>query len=91
MKIISDDRKLLRICKTNGITYENLSKILETPALTVGNIQYFLNNCDKDSLARMFYTSALVKISEMKLHAKPEQQPNQASETTGIPDSPKPE
>ena len=91
MKITSDDRKLLRLCKSQSITHKTLEQILKTPALTVENIQYFLNNCDKDSLARMFYTSALVKISEMKLHAKPEQQPNQASETAGVSNSSKPE
>ena len=86
MKITPERRKLLALCEKMGITYESLSNLPQQPAFTAENIQQFLNQCDANTLSKMFYTTALVKIAEMQIYAQSNQQ-TEASTHAGVPDS----
>ena len=55
----------MQILKEHNLTVEQLKYTLSLPALTFDNVQQFLYRCSRDELAKLFYNSGLVKLSEM--------------------------
>ena len=62
---ISDIQEVLTVLKEHNIKPAELRQRLESPPMTVMNIQLFLNQCTKEQLAMLFYTSGLVKLAEI--------------------------
>lgn len=76
---VQDIMKLLR---AHGLDLSGLTAKLSVIPLTAHTVQEFLNQCNKEQLARFFYTSGLVKLTEIaeKAHAKQQQQAIQPRE-----------
>ncbi len=77
--------EVLNVLIEHGIKPSELRKRLESPPMTVMNIQMFLNQCTTDQLAKLFYTSGLVKLAEIaKQSHENQQQAAQPSEPTPV-------
>lgn len=63
--------KLKAVIQKYQLTAERIEALAMTPALTYGNVQSFLNECTKEQLADLFYTSGLVKLAEAIEKAQP--------------------
>ena len=76
---ISDIQEVLTVLKEHNIKPTELRQRLESPPMTVMNIQMFLNQCTKEQLAMLFYTSGLVKLAEIakQSHENQQQEPKQ--------------
>ena len=82
---ISDIQEVLTVLKEHNIKPTELRQRLESPPMTVMNIQLFLNQCTKEQLAMLFYTSGLVKLAEIaKQSHENQQQQTQPSESTTV-------
>ena len=62
---IQQDAKFREIIKKYQLTPEALEALILAPALTMPNVQLFLNDCTKEELANLFYTTGLVKLAEI--------------------------
>ena len=60
---ISDIQEVLTVLKEHNIKPAELRQRLESLPMTVMNIQLFLNQCTKEQLARLFYTSGLINLA----------------------------
>lgn len=83
--LTSEAMEVMQLLREYGITPTGLREVLETPALTSANVQTFLNRCTKEELAILFYTSGLVKLTEIvkQAHEAKQQQP-QPRESTAV-------
>lgn len=84
-QLLADMQEVMSVLQEHNIKPSELRQRLESPAMTVMNIQLFLNQCTKDQLAKLFYTSGLVKLAEIatQSHAN-QQQATQPSESTTV-------
>lgn len=64
-RIKGEAYQVMQVLKGYNMNVEQLKAALAAPALTMDNVQRFLNTCSKEQLAALFYTSGLVKIAEM--------------------------
>lgn len=63
--------QVMQILKKNGVTVETLEERLNSRvAVTPEMVQLYLNQCSKEELARFFYTSGLIKLTEIDTNLK---------------------
>ena len=70
----SDVQEVMTTLREHGITPTELKTRLESPPMTVNNIQLFLNQCTTEQLSRFFYTSGLAKLAEIAVKVNESQQ-----------------
>lgn len=68
------DQALLDLARQHGLTAEKLKEILNSPVLSMQNVEQFLYSCTQNQLATLFYRSGLVKIYEQLAKNSPQKE-----------------
>jgi len=80
LQLLTEMQEVMAVLEEHNIKPTELRQRLAIPAMTVDNIQLFLNQCTTEQLSRFFYTSGLAKLAEIATKASEAKQ--KASEPT---------